>query len=259
MNPRSSMLEFCDRSRSDELIGVEWVEPAIDLNAPSGRLCRSADGQERFSFAFLAGVLPEAMVAAVADAQTRGEPLTLDGIHYLFARLERMLASRRFWWSPVGPEPSLLEFLAAAYGVPEELHLRHPDRLSRLAAWLEQWQPGRGQIDRAIQLYEAVTGERLPEGWTHRNQTGVRPAPDQAAPEAAPDLRGEILACHGEVWWEARGADSFTPAYRIEGGMVCFQPPQTAAGAGAALLPLSAEDVAVALRVTMTVNPPTVP
>ena len=70
----------------------------------------------------------------------------------------------------------------------------------------------------------------------------------EAAPEAAPDLRGEILACHGEVWWEARGADSFTPAYRIEGGMVCFQPPQTAAGAGAALLPLSAEDVAVALR-----------
>ena len=251
------MLEFCDRSRSDELNGVEWIEPAIDLNAPAGRLCRSADGQERFSFAFLAGVLPEAMVAAIADAQTRGEPLTLDGIHYLFARLERMLVSRRFWWSPVGPEPSLLEFLAAAYGVPEELHLRDPDRLSRLAAWLEQWQPGRGQIDRAIQLYEAVTGQNLPEGWLHWNQTGLKrlpPAGQPVAPPAGasrapvPDLQNEILVCHGEIWWEARGADTFIPAYRIEGGMVCFQPPQTTDSARAELLPLSAEDVAVALR-----------
>lgn len=232
MNPRSSMLEFCDRSRSGEVEGVEWVEATLDLNAPLGRLCRSADGQERFSFTLLADVLPEAMVGAVAEAQARGEPLVLDGVHYLFARLDRLLASRRFWWSPVGPEPGLLEFLAEAYAVPQELHLRDPERLSRLAAWLSHWQPGRGQVDRAALLYEAVTGEPLPEAWAHREQAG--PAPDR------PDLRREIFACHGEGWWEARGGDEFTPEYRIEDGMLCFQP-------RAAPLPLSAEDAAVEL------------
>jgi hypothetical protein len=228
MKARSSTLEWCDQARAKELVGVQWVEPEVGQNLPAGRRIQSRDGVERFSFAILESVLPPAMIAEVAAAQAEDAPLALDAIHLMFARMERLLSSRQWWWTPVGPEPQLLELLAEAYGVPQELHQQDPERLARLAAHLEGWHPWRGEVDHAVSLYTRVVGNTPTESWSHVDSAGAEP----------PALADEVMACHHEEWWAARGAAAIKPDYKISNGMLRFQPSQD-------VLPLSREDVLV--------------
>ena len=127
-------------------------------------------------------VLLQAMVEAAQQAQEYGEPTVLEGLLLLNAKIEWLIETRKYLWSPLSPVPKLLDSLADAFGVTSELHHNKPDVLLRLAAVLPKWYPHRGSVQRARFLIEDTIGTPL-------NVT------TQEANEAPMSLDNEVMMC----------------------------------------------------------------
>ena len=88
--------------------------------------------------------VPRTMRMSAQYAQENGEPTVLEGLLLLFAKMEWLIATRRYYWSPMSPVPQLLVTLVEAMGIDNEIHQNRPDVLARLVARLPTWNPTRG-------------------------------------------------------------------------------------------------------------------
>jgi hypothetical protein len=213
---RDPQLEWAQRSAANELEGLAWADGALETDALPYQQMEEEPNDRSFRHMPYAAFLPPSVAEAALLAQSRGRVTAHEGLQLIFARLEWLVASRRYLWSPLSPVPRLLAYLVEAFGVDPPLHGDRPEVLSRLAAYLPRWHPLRGRVDKALELLaEADTGEE-PLAVAHVDQDG--PAPDK------PAIRDEVLRCRSADWWRRRRQDGAQPSYRIHDGLVLFQP-----------------------------------
>ncbi len=214
---REPALEWSRRSAAGEADDLGWVDADLDTERPTF-IQREDPGEERhFRHLPYTVFLPPPVAEAAVDAQRRGQPTLHEALALVFARVEWLNVSRRYFWSPLSPVPTLLAHLAEAYGVGAELHRHRGDALARLAAILHRWHPRRGTVDKALEAVEALEGEEgEPVLMAHVDDDG--PAPD------LPDLRDEVFRLRDAAWWGRRKQDDAAPHLRVEEGMLRFQP-----------------------------------
>lgn len=207
-------LEWAHRSAAGTLVGLDWVEPGLDREAPATRVL-PGEGGRRFRGANLAAQLPVPLADAILAATEAGETPLLDGVARVLAPAEWMILARTRLWTPVSPAPALLARLVEAYGIGVELHRGQPERLARLAARLPAWHPMRGRLECAIALLNGALDEPLDTLCSQISLDGMEPA--------APPLADEVLSARSLDWWRARAEPGATPQYRIERGLLRFQ------------------------------------
>ena len=229
--PRVPTLEWAQRSAAGEIEGLDWVETTLETGGTPFQQAETGDGERTFRHLPYAAFLPPPVAQAAQEAQRAGRVTAHEALQLVYARMEWLIASRRYLWSPLSPTPRLLAYLVEAFGVDPPLHRNRPEVLSRLAAFLPRWHPLRGRVDKALEiLEEADTGED-PIAVAHRDSEGE--LPDK------PAIRDEVLRCRENEWWRRRQQKGDAPAYRIHDGLVLFQPEEGPAYA------LQQEDVLV--------------
>ncbi len=213
---REPTLEWAQRSAAGEVDGLEWADPSLETDATPFQQMEEGDKERRFRHLPYAAFLPSAVAEAALDAQRHGQVTAHEGLQLIFARLEWLVASRRYLWSPLSPAPKLLAYLVEAFGVDPPLHRNRPEVLSRLAAYLPRWHPLRGRTDKALELLEeADTGED-PIAVAFLERDGELPE--------KPAIRDEVLRCRTGEWWRRRQQRGAAPSYRIHDGLLLFQP-----------------------------------
>ncbi len=170
-------------------------------------------------------VLPRPLREAADAARLRGEVPAADGLLLLMAPLLWATRALPWAWTPLGPWPSLLAWLAEIEGVDGALHEADSERLARLAAWLPHWRLRRGELAAALQLWQEVRDEVL---------HAIGPESSRAAP--AP----EVLTCRTLEWWAERATEP-PPMARIEQGLALLHVEDED------WLPLAPGDIAVPL------------
>lgn len=212
---RTAVREWARASAAGELQGLAWVDASADPDATPHTARRDDDGVQRFRHLPYAAFLPEAMADAMADAARAGDISAMEAVQMLFAEPEWLMVARPLLWSPLSPKPRLLAWLVERWGIESALHRDDPARLARIVARLPRWEPQRGRLAPAIEMTVEAAEEPLTAPVVDDSDG---PVPD------APALRGEVFACRSDRWWARRRQPGATPAYRIEGGVVCHQP-----------------------------------
>ena len=179
---------------------------------------------------------------AARHAQQQGEPTVLEGLLLLFAKMEWLIATRRYYWSPMSPVPRLLASLVEAMGIDNEIHRNRSDVLARLVARLPTWNPSRGTVQGAKELLVETVGDSFP--------LRVAQLPKDKPIPIDPEIQGEVFACHDVDWWERRTAR--TPKgeaqnkpmkLRIGSGFLQFQTAEEP-------VPLHHEDVLIGWKIS---------
>lgn len=220
---RLPALEWSHRAGAGELDGLEWVDALVDPSLTAlGQA--SAQGDESrpslFRHVPYAAFLPPPAVRAAMAAQARGEVSGWEVMLLLYARVEWLLASRRYLWSPQTPVPALLSVLVETFGIGPTLHRNAPERLGRLAAMLPVWHAHRGTVAKAVEVLDTC-GEA-------RQLAGVATLATHGEAPTEPALQDEVFACHDAAWWSHRVRGGATPTYRVEAGLMRFQPKESA-------------------------------
>ena len=204
---RIAQLDWSLLSSTDQLEKLNWVDSQIQFSHQP-----FIEKDQLYAHRPYGYFLPPAMVEAAQQAQEYGEPTVLEGLLLLNARIEWLIETRKYLWSPLSPIPKLLDSLADAFGVGSELHLNKPDVLLRLAAVLPKWYPHRGTVQRARFLIENTIGTPL----------NVTTQQDNEKPMA---LDNEVMMCRSVTWWRHRiSKRSRSPKMRIKDGILQFQP-----------------------------------
>ena len=195
-------------------------------------------GQVQFKHRSYEKYLPKIMTTSAQDAQIRGEPTVLEGMHLLYARVEWLMKSRPYFWSSLSPVKELMAILAESYGISPALHNSDRDVLARILARMPSYYPRRGRAKEAISLWKETLEKPLDIEIAHPDTNGSYPT--------SPDLRDEVFICHRSEWWFNRlpkgvsenikeeqkrkhdenrslSSVSFPMNMRIEGGVLRFQ------------------------------------
>lgn len=238
-----SALQWAVDSAQGKAEGLSWVDSEIVPRHRSFSMSNGKNGRQ-YRHRPYAAYLPKTMSIAARHAQQQGEPTVLEGLLLLFAKMEWLVATRRYYWSPMSPVPLLLTSLVEAMGIDNEIHRNRPDVLSRLVARLPTWNPSRGTVQGAKNLLVETVGDEFP--------IRVAQMPKDKPIPMDPDIQGELFACHDLDWWARRvQKDPETQTMstgmnmRIQSGFVQFQAPD-------APMPLHHEDVLVGWKISDT-------
>lgn len=184
----------CD-SAQGKADNLSWVDSEIYEQSTSFR-AKQEHAKIVYRHRPYGAYLPRTMKRASMEAQQRGEPTVLEGILLLFAKMEWLVATRKYYWSPMSPVPKLLANLVESMGIDMELHRNRPEVLSRLVARIPTWTPSRGTVQGAKDLLVETIGEVVPL------RTAQVPK-DKSIP-MDPDIKKEVFICHDADWWERR-------------------------------------------------------
>jgi len=205
--------------------GLSWVDTEISPRHRSFTVSEDQSGERQYRHRPYGAYLPKTMMMAARHAQEQGEPTVLEGLLLLFAKMEWLVATRRYYWSPMSPVPKLLASLVEAMGIDNEIHRNRPAVLSRLAARLPTWNPSRGTVQGAKDLLVETVGDPFP--------IRVAQLPKDQPIPIDPDIQGEIFACHDLDWWERRvsrtpegNAQNAPMELRIGDGFLQYQTPE---------------------------------
>ena len=197
---------------------LDWVDSTIQDYAPSFRLQNTSEGRKYRHRAYGA-YLPKSMLKAAQAAQQNGEPTVLEAILLLYSRIEWLIESRRYYWSPMSPLPSLLALLVEALGVDVEIHRNDKEVLARLVARLPTWNPSRGTVHGGVDLLTETVGEDISIHTASVQKEGGKPI--------QPDISREAFACHDVDWWRRRkpnvSTDEITTDLTISSGFLTYQ------------------------------------
>lgn len=228
------------QGRTDNL---DWVDSEIVPRHRSFSMKEDREGR-KYRHRPYGAYLPRTMAMAAQHAQEQGEPTVLEGLLLLFARMEWLVSTRRYYWSPMSPVPKLLASLVEAMGIDNEIHRDRPDVLSRLTARLPTWNPARGTVQGAKDLLVETVGDPFP--------LRVAQLPKDKPIPMDPDIQGEVFACHDVDWWArrmpAQNADAEDASFpkmdmRLTNGFIQFQTPEEP-------MPLHHEDVLVGWKLS---------
>lgn len=204
---------------------LDWVDTEIAPRHRSFTMSEDKTGERHYRHRPYGAYLPKTMMMAARHAQQQGEPTVLEGMLLLFAKMEWLVATRRYYWSPMSPVPQLLASLVEAMGIDNEIHRNRPAVLSRLAARLPTWNPSRGTVQGAKDLLVETVGDAFP--------LRVAQLPKDQPIPIDPDIQGEVFACHDLDWWERRvsrtpeGKAQNSPVeLRIGDGFLQYQTPE---------------------------------
>ncbi len=238
LNLKVAPLKWACESSQGELNKLEWVDSRIYPQQTSFRLTKR-EGKHTYRHRPYGSYLPKSMHRAAIKAQENGEPTVLEGILLLFARMEWLTSSRRYFWSPMSPVPELLAILVEAFGVGNEIHRNNGEVLSRLTARLPTWMPTRGTVASARSLLSETVGEKLTIETSQVDKEGNTPL--------QPDIVNEVFACHEVDWWRRRisirDGEPQKLDLRLESGFLGFQSTERP-------MPLHREDVLVGWKVS---------
>ena len=163
--------------------------------------------------------LPTIMARQAQAAQQNGDPTVLETMLYLYAKVEWMTAARRYFWSPMSPEPKLLSLLAEAYGIGTEIHHNNSQALSRLIAKISTWHKEAGTSQKAMEMLCDIIQR---ESFVHNPPIK---ALDYQSKMVELELGEEILSVREREWWEQRAQPDSKTKYRLnKAGFLCFQP-----------------------------------
>lgn len=234
-------LQWAVDSAQGQADGLGWVDTEIVPRHRSFTMKDSRAGRQ-YRHRPYGAYLPKTMMLSARQAQQQGEPTVLEGLLLLFARMEWLVATRRYYWSPMSPVPKLLASLVEAMGIDNEIHRDRPEVLSRLAARLPTWNPSRGTVQGAKDLLVETVGDAFP--------IRVAQLPKDKPIPIDPDIQGELFACHDVEWWERRALrntegeiENAPMELRLESGFVQFQSPNEP-------MPLHHEDVLVGWKIS---------
>ena len=221
---KTTGLDWVDAEIVPDIVPLQWMLKLKTVNVRHRPYC----------------ILPKTMMMAVRHAQG-SEPTVLEGLLLLFAKMEWLVATRRYW-SPMSPVPKLLASLVEAMGIDNEIHRNRSDVLARLVARLPTWNPSRGTVQGAKDLIVETVGDPFP--------IRVAQMPKDKPIPIDPEIQGEAFACRDVSWWERRvnrspeGVVQNTPMnLRIDSGFLQFQTPETP-------MPLHHEDVLVGWKIS---------
>ena len=223
--------------------GLDWVDAEIIPRHRSFTMhVDQENGERTYRHRPYSAYLPKTMMLAARHAQRQGEPTVLEGLLLLFAKMEWLVATRRYYWSPMSPIPRLLASLVEAMGIDNEIHRNRPDVLARLVARLPTWNPSRGTVQGAKELIVETVGDAFP--------IRVAQMPKDKPIPMDPDIQGEVFACHDTDWWEQRTqrtsegkAQNKPMDLRIGSGFLQFQTAEEP-------MPLHHEDVLVGWKIS---------
>lgn len=217
---------------------LDWVDSAIRSYAPSFR-CKDTQTGRKYRHRSYGAYLPKSMLQAAQVAQQNGEPTVLEALLLLYSRMEWLIASRKYFWSPMSPIPSLLTLLVEALGVDVEIHRNDKEVLARLVARLPTWNPSRGTVHGAVDLLTETVGEDIPLHTASVLKEGEKPI--------QPDITRESFACHNVDWWRRRkpnvNTDEITKDLTISSGFLSYQATEEP-------VPLHPEDILVGWKVS---------
>lgn len=214
---REPALEWSRRSAAEEVEDLSWVDADLDPDRPTFVQREQHGGERTFRHLPYTAFLPPPVAEAAQEAQRRGQATLHEALLLLYARIEWLMASRQYLWSPLSPMPKLLAHMAEAFGVGAELHRNRGDSLARLVAILPRWHPHRGTVAKALEVVEALDGDDAePLLLAHADEDGA--APD------LPNLRDEVFRCREGDWWKRRGQEGAALHLRMEEGLLRFQP-----------------------------------
>ena len=234
---KTAPLKWACQEAKGELTSLDWVDSTIYKSQPSFRVT-SNDTGEAFRHRPYGAYLPKSMCDAAIKAQENGEPTVLEGLLLLFARMEWLTSSRRYYWSPMSPVPELLAILVEALGIGNEIHRNDREVLSRLVARLPTWMPARGTLKSARSLLQDTVGENL--------NIEARQLGKEGDSSISPDINGEVFACRDVDWWRRRAPVSESGLemnMRLQSGFLAYQSAEQP-------MPLHREDVLVGWKVS---------
>ena len=233
----------CD-SAQGKTESLDWVDSRIEGFHRSFSVTESR-GRRQYRHRPYGAYMPRTMRMAAQYAQENGEPTVLEGLLLLFAKMEWLIATRRYYWSPMSPVPQLLVTLVESMGIDNEIHQNRPDVLARLVARLPTWNPTRGTVQSAKELLVETVGDVVPVRVAQRPKDNPIPID--------PDIHQEVFACHDADWWGRRAQhqvqeeDSDAPTLgmdlKISNGFVQYQMQDRP-------LPLHQEDVLVGWKIS---------
>lgn len=234
-------LQWAVDSAQGKVDGLKWVDTEILPHHRSFSM-RDEKGERRYRHRPYGAYLPKTMTKSAQYAQQQGEPTVLEGLLLLFAKMEWLVTTRRYYWSPMSPVPKLLASLVEAMGIDNEIHRNRPDVLARLTARLPTWNPSRGTVQGAKDLLVETVGDPFP--------IRVAQMPKDKPIPIDPDIQGEVFACHDTDWWERRVqhqagiADPVSKMeLRLDSGFMQFQTLEEP-------MPLHHEDVLVGWKIS---------
>jgi hypothetical protein len=231
----------CDAAQG-KVQALKWVDSTI-VDYHRSFSVRERLGQKAYRHRPYGAFLPRTMRLSAKYAQEQGEPTVLEGLLLLFAKMEWLIATRRYYWSPMSPVPKLLVSLVEAMGIDNEIHRNRPDVLSRLVARLPTWNPSRGTVQGARELLVETVGEPF--------SLRVAQMPKDKSVPLDPDLQDEVFVCRELGWWTRRihsqtlDEDEKPAAnmnLRVSSGLLQYQMPENP-------LPLHPEDVLVGWKI----------
>ena len=236
-------LQWAVDSAQGNTKGLDWVDAEIVARHRSFTMeSDRRTGARSYRHRPYGAYLPKTMMMAARHAQQQGEPTVLEGLLLLFAKMEWLISTRRYYWSPMSPVPRLLSSLVEAMGIDNEIHRNRPEVLSRLVARLPTWNPSRGTVQGAKDLLVETVGDPFP--------IRVAQMPKDKPIPIDPDIQGEVFACHDVAWWERRTirsaegeAQNKPMDLRIGSGFLQFQTAEEP-------MPLHHEDVLVGWKIS---------
>jgi hypothetical protein len=208
LNARISSLEWASDAANGELKGLDWVDGNIDPTL-EGFVFENTENGKKYRHRTLSYFLPTIMSRMAHQSQKNGDPTVIEALTYIYANIEWLMATRKFFWSPFSPVSELLVLLAEVYGVGREIHHNDPQALSRLIARLPAWHKHSGTAAKAKELLVDIVGREVP----------IRAV--QSASEK--ELSQEVLVSHEWQWWKHRRAKTSKSKMRINSGFLCFQ------------------------------------
>ena len=197
---------------------LDWVDSTISSYAPSFR-CKDTNDGRKYRHRPYGAYLPKSMFRAAQIAQENGEPTVLEALLLLNSRMEWLIASRNYFWSPMSPLPDLLALLVEALGVDVEIHRNNKEVLARLVARLPTWNPSRGTVHGGVELLTETVGEEFSLQTASVLKEGEKPI--------QPDLTREAFACHDVDWWRRRkpnvNSEEIATDLTISSGFLTYQ------------------------------------
>ncbi len=211
LNSKVAALEWSTDAASGLLEGLDWIDADLNPEHEAFQVVKSQDGK-KYRHRPYGYFLPTIMARAAHEAQKNGDPTVLEGMLYAYAKIEWLMATRKYFWSPLSPVPELLSVLAEAYGVGPEIHRNDPQALSRLISKLPFWHKQSGTAEKAKEMLVEIIGRELP----------LRIKKPEA-PDAAQSLHREVFLSREWRWWKNRKEKSSRSSLRISEGMLQFQ------------------------------------
>ena len=208
LHARIAALEWATDTANGDIKDLDWVDADLDPELEGFAFEHKKDGKV-FRHRPLGYFLPSIMSRTAYASQKNGDPTVLEALMYIYAKIEWLMATRKYYWSPFSPVSELLVLLAEVYGVGKEIHQNDPQALSRLIARLPAWHKNSGTAQKAKELLVDIIGREL--------SIKASQSPSQE------EVSREVLVSHEWQWWKHRSKSSSKSKMQIRSGFLCFQ------------------------------------